>query len=128
MLICARAKALTTRNICSGWRATALEPLSPIVVLEKLAPSQPANTTEPSTPPEQLNLDLALLDSSPPDGTELQQANLLLASTLNAGEVLASPAKRYIQRVTRSFETTHSELTLTQRQNEEYKALLSTRQ
>ena len=82
MFIRARVKAVTTSNISSGWKATGLEPLSPIVVLEKLAPKQPPNTLGPSTPPGQLDLDLALLDSSPPDGTEMHQANSLLNSTL----------------------------------------------
>ena len=127
MFIRARAKAFARHNICSGWRSTGLEPLSPVVVLEKLAPNQPPYTAGPSTPPEQLDLDYALLDSSVPDGTELQQANLLLNSTLKAGGALTSPAKRYIERVTRSFGTTHSELVLARRQNDEYRALLGTR-
>jgi hypothetical protein len=58
MFIRARNKAITMRNICSGWKATGLEPLSPIVVLEKLAQIQPLDVAEPSTPLEQLNLDL----------------------------------------------------------------------
>jgi hypothetical protein len=127
MFIRARAKAITKPNICSGWKATGLEPLSPIVVLEKLAQIQPRNITEPSTPPEQLDLDLALLDSSPPDGTELQQANLVLNSTLKTCKEVPSPAKRYTERLTRSLETKHSELILAKRQIEEYKTLLSTR-
>jgi len=32
----ARAKALVLRNILSSWKATGLEPLSPITVLDKL--------------------------------------------------------------------------------------------
>jgi hypothetical protein len=127
MFIRARAKALIEANIRSGWKATGLEPLSPLVVLEKLRQNQPSPVVEPSTPPTQPDLDLSLLDSSPPDGTELQQANLLLNSTIKAGEMLSSEAKRYIERLTSSFETTHSELMLSRRQNEEYKALLATR-
>ena len=35
MYIRARGKALTSTNIVSGWKATGLEPLSPIHVLQK---------------------------------------------------------------------------------------------
>ena len=127
MFIRARAKAVTTSNISSGWRATGLEPLSPIVVLEKLATKQPSRSLGPSTPPEQLDLDLALLDSSPPDGTELQQANSLLNSTLKTIKEVPSPVKRYTARVTRTLEAKHSELVLANKQIEEYKSLLNTR-
>ena len=64
MFIRARQKALTERNICAGWKATGLEPLSPIVVLEKLAQNQPPDVLEPSTPPQQLDFDLAVGNSA----------------------------------------------------------------
>lgn len=128
MLIRARAKAFSLHNISSSWKATGLEPLCPIVVLEKLAPRPLSTTLGPSTPPERLDLNLALLDSSPPDGTELQQANLLLNSTLQTIREVPSPVKRYTARITRTLEVKHSELVLANKQIEEYKSLLDTRQ
>ncbi|KYG40143.1 hypothetical protein M433DRAFT_78648, partial [Acidomyces richmondensis BFW] len=103
MYIRARYQAFTSSNIVSGWKTTGLWPLSPISVLEKL-PTQPAlqpseqdNTTQPT------GLNLSLLLSDPPDGTELRQANALCNS-----ENLPTSVKRYITRLTQAFEATCS--------------------
>lgn len=84
MYIRARQKALTSNNIRSGWRGAGLAPLSPIVVLEKLLVNPASAASPPHTPLRQTDLDLSLLESSPPDGTELRQANALLNSTIKA--------------------------------------------
>ena len=127
MYIRARTKALTASNILAGWRGAGLEPLSPLSVLAKL----PTRTTQaaqiPHTPPQQLDLDLSLLDSSPPDGTELREANALLNLTIKAVEGLPSPVKRYTERMTCAFETTHSENVTLRKQVKEQEELLSTR-
>ena len=78
MYIRARAKAMTSENILSGWRSTGLVPLAPMRVLRTLQSQPTVGGEPPSTPTEQSHLDLSLLDSSPPDGTELRAANATL--------------------------------------------------
>ena len=86
------------------------------------------NTDElPHTPPQQQDLDLSLLDSSPPDGTELRKASAIFNSAIKASHDLPSPAKRFSERMTRLFETTHSELSTLQKQVEQQQELLSAR-
>ena len=76
MYIRARTRALTSSNITSGWRATGLWPLSPITVLDKL-PTPPTPRPPLQTPSQSSSLDLSLLYSSPPEGTELREANIV---------------------------------------------------
>ncbi|KAF2715994.1 hypothetical protein K431DRAFT_236386, partial [Polychaeton citri CBS 116435] len=49
-------------------------------------------------------LDKSLLDSSPPEATELHTANLVFLSVLNSLPLLKTSAKRYAKRVTRQLE------------------------
>ena len=128
MYIRARDKSLTPSNIRSGWRATGLEPLSPITVLDRLRPSTGTPPSDPRTPGESSSLDLSLLHSSPPEGTELRQANTLLNSELRKVDGLASPIKRYTQRLTKVVESTQSELVTMRQQLAETQGLLRTRQ
>ncbi|GAB7336127.1 hypothetical protein MBLNU13_g08914t1 [Cladosporium sp. NU13] len=127
MYIRARERALTSKNILSGWRSTGLVPLSPITVLERLPTRCASAASPPHTPRHQIDLDMSLLDSSPPDGTELRQANSLLNSAISACEDLPSPVKRYTKRMSRAFETTQSENVTLRQQLKEAEALLSTR-
>jgi hypothetical protein len=127
MYIRAREKALIPANIASGWRATGLEPLSPIVLLDKL-PTPP--TPQPlllQTPGQSSSLDLSLLHSSPPEGTELRQANALFNSQIRDVHSVPSPAKRYAERMTRALETTQSELITIRKELAEQRELLQSR-
>ena len=127
MYIRAREKALTSANIASGWKATGLEPLSPILVLDKL-PTTP--TPQPlllQTPGQSSSLDLSLLHSSPPEGTELRQANALFNAQIRDVNGVPSPAKRYAKRMTRALETTQSELITIRKEFAEQRELLQTR-
>jgi hypothetical protein len=109
MYIRAREKAFTSGNIVSGWKATGLQPLSPIEVLSKL-PETPNRTTDtPRTPTKTPDLDTALLCSSPPDGTELRRANTVLRNELAKPGELSSTTKRYIERMTHALEMAQSE-------------------
>jgi hypothetical protein len=72
MYIRAREKAFTSSNIVSGWKATGLQPLSPIEVLSKLPETSDRTTDTPRTPTKTPDLDTALLCSSPLVGTELR--------------------------------------------------------
>ena len=87
-------------------------------------------TPPPPTTPRQINstntLDLTLLDSSPPNGTELRQANAVIKSALRESTV-KSPVRRYIKRVGAAFERTQSENVLLRRQNTEQRELLQQR-
>jgi hypothetical protein len=110
MYIRARENAFTSANIVSGWRATGLNPLSPITVLEKLVVQVASRALHPSTPRELPSRDTSLLNSSPPDGTELRHANSLFKAQVQEAKGLSSPAKHYAKRMTRTLETTQSEL------------------
>ena len=93
----ARERAFTTPIILSGWRASGLWPLSAITVLEKVNILPNSTQLPPSTPITTTPLDLSLLDSSPPDGTELRRANAALNAELEASNVVTSPIKRILQ-------------------------------
>ena len=127
MYIRAREKALSTSNVLAGRRGAGLMPLSPVTVLEKVALPQQPESIAPHTPPELRDLDTSLLDSSPPDGTELREASAVFNSAVKASQDLPSPAKRFSERMTRSFETTHAENIALRRQLEEAQQLLNTR-
>ena len=123
----AREKALISANILSGWKATGLEPLTPILVLEKL-PKAPTPLPLPQqTPGQSSSLDLYLLHSSPPEGTELRQANALFNAQIRDVDGVPSPAKRYAKRMTRALETTQSELVTLRKRVAEQDEVLRTR-
>jgi hypothetical protein len=58
-------------------------------------------------------LDLTLLNSSPPDGTELRQANTIVNLVVKESN-LQTPVWRYIERARVAFEKTQTELILLQ--------------
>lgn len=126
----ARERAITQRNILSGFRATGISPFSPITILSTLEMPEASRTPPPSTdglPTTTTLLDRSLLDSSPPDGTELRQANLVLNSILREDKPLKSPVKRYIARATTALEKSNSEITLLRKENSQQRELLETR-
>lgn len=102
-------------------------PLSPITILEKLPAKSSPIDSPPHTPSQQPDLDLSLLDSSPPDGTELRKANALLNSAIKSAEGLASPVKRYTERMTQALEMTQSENVTLRKQVKEQQELLDMR-
>ena len=71
------------------------------------------------------DVDLLLLDSSDPDGTDLCEASAISNSAIKASHDFLSPAKRFSERMTRLFGTTHSELSTLQKQVEQQQELLS---
>lgn len=127
MYIRARQRALNKHNILSGWRSAGLMPLSPITVLGKLPGSTTPLASPLHTPPQHLDLDISLLNSSPPDGTELRQATSLLNTTMQACAELPSPAKRFTERMTRAFEAASSENVTLRKQVKEQAELLHAR-
>ncbi len=127
MFIRARAKAVKLDNILGGWRGAGLVPNNPQKVLNQLPRNLTGPAPLPITPPEGRNLNFSLLYSSPPDGTELRESNVLLDSVLAETPGLPSPAKRYVARVTRITETLAAENTLLRRQCQGQEELLKAR-
>jgi hypothetical protein len=81
-------------------------------------------TPPPITTPN--NLDRSLLDSSPPEGTELREATSLVNSIVRSS-TLETPVKWYIERSGAAFERTTSENTLLRKENAEFRELLRVR-
>lgn len=84
----------------------------------------PTPTTQVTPPPitTPKDLDRSLLDSSPPEGTELREATSLV-NTIVRSSTLETPVKRYIERSGVAFERTYSENALLRKENAEYKEL-----
>jgi hypothetical protein len=126
--VCAcSSEGFSKRNIESGWRATGLEPLSPIVVLEKLNPPPDPKPLSPRTPGNSSSLKLSLLHSSPPDGAELRQANAVPNNELKNIQGVISPIKRYAERLTKTSEATQTELVTIRQQLAETQELQRSR-
>jgi hypothetical protein len=122
----ARENAFTASNIRSSFRATGVYPISPITILSTLKMPSLSRTTTPPPIETTSDLDLTLLNSSPPTGTELRQATSLINRVVNESNI-ASPAKRYISRAGAALERTHSENILLRQENAEARALLRVR-
>jgi hypothetical protein len=86
--------------------------------------STPPTTPPPITTPN--DLDRSLLDSSPPEGTELREATSLVNRIVRSS-TLKTPVKRYIERSGSALERTTSENALLQKENAEYRELLRVR-
>ena len=121
----AREQAFTTSNILSSFRATGVSQLSPITILSTLRMPTPPHTT-PQPIESTAALDLSLLNSSPPDGTELRQANAVVSTALR-GSTLESPVRRFIERTGAALEKTQSENVLLRKENNEQRELLQQR-
>jgi hypothetical protein len=124
--IIARAKTFTSRNIESSFRASGIYPLSPITILStlRMPTSTPPTTPPPITTPN--DLDRSLLDSSPPEGTELRQATSLV-NTIVRSSTLETPVKRYIERSGAALERTSAEIALLRKEVNEARELLRVR-
>ena len=127
MFIRARAKAVKRDNILSGWRGAGLVPNNPQKVLHYLPRNSTQVISQLITPPEGRTLNFSLLKSSPPDGTELRESNILLDSIVAQTPGFPSPAKKYIARVTRMTETLTAENTLLRQQCQGQEELLKAR-
>ncbi|KYG40271.1 hypothetical protein M433DRAFT_160676, partial [Acidomyces richmondensis BFW] len=127
MYIRARKTALRPSNILSGFKATGLWPLSPIAVLEKLPALQASQASEPHITTPLRGLDLSLLQSDPPDGTELREANALCLTAVESATNLPTPAKRYISRLTQAFEAMCSKNATLKKENADQRELLKIR-
>lgn len=127
MYIRARERALTSNNIKSGWRGAGPWPLSPISVLEKANLHPNTTPLHPCTPTNSTPYDISLLDSSPPDGTELRHANAYVISELESSNMLTSPIKRYMKRALHAYEMSNTTQTTMRKELAEKDKLLRTR-
>ena len=88
----------------------------------------PDSTTRPITPePNVSALETTLLASSPPNGTDIRKANEELLETVRKSTNLPSPIKRYIARLTSTFEKSNTERVLLRNENTEVRELLQYR-
>jgi hypothetical protein len=129
MYIRAHKTAFSMSNICSGWRATGLYPLYPGVVLDKVGGVR-QSTSEgegDNSRSGEVDLDTSLLDSSPPDGTELRQANAVLMRNINSASDLTPRTKRYTGRIARGFERLHTEMVTMIQERDAQRQLLEAR-
>jgi hypothetical protein len=124
--ITARNRAFIPRSIESSFRASGIYPLSPITILSTLRMPTPTLrvTPPPITTPN--DLDRSLLDSSPPEGTELREATSLVNRIVRSSNI-ETPVKRYIERSGVAFERTTSENTLLRKELTEARELLRVR-
>jgi hypothetical protein len=86
-------------------------------------------STSPTTPPPITtpnDLDRSLLDSSPPEGTKLQEATSLVNRIVRSS-TLETPIKQYIERSGSALKRTTSENALLRKENAEYRELLQVR-
>ncbi|KFY16725.1 hypothetical protein V492_01133 [Pseudogymnoascus sp. VKM F-4246] len=122
-----RLKALSVENIRSGWRGAGLVPFSERRVLSQLLLPLQLQPTTPQRLADTSNLDLSLLKSSPPEGTELRAANATFNSALASHEPPTTPTRRYATRVTQLLERQNAELTVIRRELQEQRAVLQRR-
>ena len=82
---------------------------------------------EPYSTTPSLGLDLSLLQSDPPDGTELRKANALCLAAVESAEDLPMLAKRYISRLTQAFKATCTKNTTLRIENAKQRETLQSR-
>lgn len=129
MYIRAYKSAFSMSNICGGWCATGLHPLYPDVVLDKVRDVRQSVSegVRDDSRSGEVNLDTSLLDSSPPDGTELRQANAVLMHNMNSASDLTPRTTRYTGRMARGFERLHTEMVTMIQERDAQRQLLEAR-
>ena len=95
--------------------------------MQNLIPKETPPGLSPHTSRQQTVLDVTLLQSSPPNSTQLHKANKQLNLAIDAASNMASPVKRYIKRLGRTAESLNSRLTIVEKKLKEHTKLLSKR-
>ena len=127
MFVWVRSQVLVSRNVLVGWKSASLEPFQPQKVLRELSFWRTFTLLWLSTPPETSTLDLSLLASSSPDGTELCNANHAFKFVLQELIDLLSPARRYGEWMTQAYEMVHSEMITMRKELKQQRELLEAR-
>ena len=122
-------KALSSKNILSGFRGTGIHPFQPTKVLHHVISSiSPQPQSRPSTPPNSLTpFNEAVLTDSPIVFNAVKQANDALNTLIEFREPLPSPVKKYVGHCTRSIMRLHAHNTILEHENANQKAILNTR-
>jgi len=126
----ARATAFRPDNIIGGWRKAGLIPLNAQRVLQELdlpktpPPSEPEPQLLPiSTPDNVKAFETSLIDSSPPDATELKRINTAFRRRLGLDTPLKTPERGYAFRLSVTTEKLRAQVSLLQHENTELKRL-----
>src|SRR5579859_2932468 len=123
----ARQTAFRPINILGGWRGAGLIPLNPHRVLRQLKPRTPSTSQTlippPSTPDNVELFETSLIDSSPPDGTELRRTNTAFRQRLGLETPLKTPERSYAFRLTIMAEKLSAQVSLLEHENTELKRL-----
>ena len=80
-------------------------PSNPGKVLDRLTTKFPPIKRPTHTPPDQIILNLVLLQKSPPNGSELRNSNITLNTVFAKSDDILVAAKRYTDRINHIYET-----------------------
>ena len=127
--VAAHDKAISTKNILSGFRGTGIYLFLPTKVLRRVASSpSPQQESRPSTPPNPLTpFNEAVLTDSAANFNAVGQANDALNALVQSDKTLPSPTKKYIAHCTRSIMCLHACNTILEQENTDQKAILQAR-
>jgi hypothetical protein len=119
----ARSIAITSKNICAGWRGAGLFPTNVNRILHVL-PDPPST---PPLPPRNISTTQPLLiTSSPPDGIVLRTTNAVFNEAIS-NAALVSPVRKHAQRLSGVAEHLHAENSMLRHENAKLKQLISKR-
>jgi hypothetical protein len=107
-----------------AWSGAGLSPWTPQKIYNQLPTRQPQALT---TPIRQGQFDSSLLDSSPPDGTELRNSNAALNLLLAAQNGVDTPTRKYVARLTQTSERLSTQVIMLQKELEEKEKVLNQR-
>ncbi|OAF62228.1 hypothetical protein VC83_01058 [Pseudogymnoascus destructans] len=96
----ARSDVCNRQNIESAWRGAGLIPFNPQRALRTMARDATPEQERPRTPTQFDIFNQVFVNSSPPDPAILRDANKLLNSTIKDHTTVATPVRRYIQKLT----------------------------
>jgi DDE superfamily endonuclease/Tc5 transposase DNA-binding domain len=123
----ARQTAFRPDNVFGGWRGAGLLPLNPKKVLRQLEPKTPPTSRKQilftSTPDNVIMLETSLIDSSPPDATELKRTNTAFRRRLGLETPLKTPERGYAFRLSFTAEKLQAQVSILQHENTELKQL-----
>src|SRR5271170_2911375 len=126
--VAAHDRALSTKNVLSGFRGTGIHPFLPTKVLRRVARSPSPQQSRPSTPPNPLTpFNEDVLTDSPANFNAVKEANDALNTLIKSGAPLPSPAKKYVSHCTRSIMRLHARNTILEQENANQKAILQAR-
>jgi hypothetical protein len=126
--VAAHDKAVSAKNILSGFRGTGIHPFLPTKVLRRVGASpSPEPQSRPCTPNPLAPFNETVFTDSPVDFNAVQRANVALNTLLESKEPLPTPARIFVRHLTRSVMRLHTRNTIVEQQNSEQKVILQGR-